>query len=218
MLVGHKNEPEFGKGNSDGVIASEAANSAVTGGALIPMLALSIPGDPIVAVLLGGLIVQGIIPGPTMFINYPDVVNGIFSIFIIGALLLCPIGLVFSRVIVTILKLPSWLISSSVLVISIIGTYSVARQLEDLWLLFVFGILGFFLRKSDYPVAPIVIGFVLGTIFESNLRRSVLVSQGDLFGYVAQRPIALSVIVLTALFFFMPVCRTIFARYRSAKH
>jgi len=83
-------EPAFGKGNPDGVIASEAANSAVTGGALIPMLSLSIPGDPIVAVLMGGLVMQGVQPGPAMFLNYPDVVAGVFSVFLVGALLILP--------------------------------------------------------------------------------------------------------------------------------
>lgn len=200
-------DPEFREGNPDGVIASEAANSAVTGGALIPMLALAIPGDPVVAVLMGGLMIQGVQPGATMFTNHPDVVQGIFAVFLIGAVLLMPLGFAFMRAIVGILKLPAWSIMSSVLMISIVGTYAVSRQVTDIWMLLFFGIVGFLLRKADFPLAPIVIGFVLGPIFEKNFRRTGLISQGDLFGYILERPIALGVLTLTVLFLIVPFIR-----------
>lgn len=206
-------DPEFGKGNPDGVIASEAANSAVTGGALIPMLSLAIPGDPIVAVLMGGLVIQGVQPGAAMFLSHPDVVQGIFSVFLIGALLLLPIGLLFVRAIVRVLALPQWAVMSVVLMISVVGTYAVSRQITDLWALFVFGIAGYLLRKADYPLAPLVVGFVLGPIFEKNFRRTGLVSQGDLFGYILERPIALSVLIVTAAFIVLPL----FMRLRGRK-
>jgi putative tricarboxylic transport membrane protein len=202
-----KGDPEFREGNPDGVIASEAANSAVTGGALIPMLALSIPGDPVVAVLMGGLMIQGVQPGAAMFINHPEVVQGIFAVFLIGAVLLLPLGFAFIRAIVGILKLPAWSVMSGVLMVSIIGTYAVSRQITDIWMLLFFGVVGFLLRKSDYPLAPIVIGFVLGPIFEKNFRRTGLISQGDLFGYIMDRPIALGVLTVTVLFIILPFVR-----------
>ena len=211
-----KKDPEFREGNPDGVIASEAANSAVTGGALIPMLALAIPGDPIVAVLMGGLMIQGVQPGAMMFTNHPDVVQGIFAVFLIGAVLILPLGFSFMRGIVGILKLPAWSIMSSVLMISIIGTYAVSRQITDIWMLLCFGIAGYLLRKFDYPLAPIVIGFVLGPIFEKNFRRTGLISQGDLFGYVLDRPIALGVLVVTLFFILLPALRWL-AAARSEK-
>lgn len=200
-------DPEFGEGNPDGVVASEAANSAVTGGALIPMLALSIPGDPIVAVLMGGLIMQGVVPGPTMFLSHPDVVQGIFAVFLIGAVLLLPLGLLFLKGIVRLLKVPQWSIMAGVLMISLVGTYAVSREIEDLGLLIFFGVVGYLLRKARYPLPPIVIGFVLGTIFETNFRRTALISQGDLFGYLLDRPIALSVLGVTMLFVLFPAYR-----------
>lgn len=207
MAFKKQKDPEFREGNPDGVIASEAANSAVTGGALIPMLALAIPGDPIVAVLMGGLMIQGVQPGAMMFTNHPEVVQGIFAVFFVGAVLILPLGFSFMRGIVGILKLPAWSIMSGVLMISIVGTYAVSRQITDIWMLLCFGIVGYLLRKSDYPLAPIVIGFVLGPIFEKNFRRTGLISQGDLFGYILERPITLGVLIVTLLFIFLPLLR-----------
>ncbi|MEM7461338.1 MAG: tripartite tricarboxylate transporter permease [Pseudomonadota bacterium] len=202
-----KDDPEFRQGNPDGVIASEAANSAVTGGALIPMLALAIPGDPIVAVLMGGLVIQGVQPGAAMFLRHPEVVEGIFAIFLVGAILLLPIGLVFVRGIVRLLRLPQWSIMSVVLMVSVVGTYAVQRQIEDLWLLLLFGVVGYLLRKGDFPLAPVVIGFVLGPIFEKNYRRTGLISQGDMLGYIMERPIALAVLILTLGMILVPLIR-----------
>jgi putative tricarboxylic transport membrane protein len=208
---------EFGKGNPDGVIASETANSAVTGGALIPMLSLSIPGDPIVAVLMGGLILHGVQPGPHMFLQHSDVVQGIFLIFLIGAIFLLPLGLLFIRGVVRILTLPQWSIMIGVLMISLIGTYSVSRQIFDLGVLLFFGAVGYFLRKTGYPLAPLVIGFILGPIFESNFRRTVLVSQGDLFWYLGSRPIALAVLACVAISLLLPLFQQIvFANRQNA--
>ncbi len=202
-----KADPEFGRGNPDGVVASETANSAVTGGALIPMLALSIPGDPIVAVLMGGLMLQGIAPGPRLFLNHPEVVQGVFAVFLLGAIVLLPIGLIFIRAIVHILRLPQWSIMASVVMISMIGTYSVSRQILDLAALLVFGAIGYVLRKGNYPLSPVVIGFVLGPIFEANYRRTGLISQGDLLGYIATRPITMAVLAAVVVAIVLPLVR-----------
>jgi putative tricarboxylic transport membrane protein len=214
MSFRRKGDAEFGKGNPDGVIASETANSAVTGGALIPMMSLSIPGDPIVAVLMGGLMLQGVQPGPQMFLQNADVAQGIFLIFLIGAILLLPLGLLFIRGVVRILKMPQWSIITGVLMISLVGTYSVARQINDLWLLIFFGLLGYFLRKGNYPLAPLVIGFVLGPVFETNFRRTVLVSQGDLISYLYSRPIASTVLFCVTLVLIAPLLRQLVRKPR----
>ncbi|MEM7021175.1 MAG: tripartite tricarboxylate transporter permease [Pseudomonadota bacterium] len=208
-------DPNFGEGNPDGVIASEAANSAVTGGALIPMLALSIPGDPIVAVLMGGLMLQGITPGPRMFLDHPDVVQGIFAVFLIGAAMLLPLGLVFIRGVVGVLRLPQWSILAAVVMISLVGTYAISRQILDLVVMILFGAIGYLLRKADYPVAPIVIGFVLGPIFEANYRRTWLISQGDFLGYLATRPITLVVLVGVMLALAFPFFQGLTSRRRT---
>ena len=220
MPFRRRSDPAFREGNPDGVIASEAANSAVTGGALIPMLALAIPGDPIVAVLMGGLVIQGVQPGAAMFSRFPEVVDGIFAVFLLGAVLLLPLGLLFVRGLVKLLRLPQWGIMSVVLMVSVVGTYAVQRQIEDLWLLVMFGVIGYLLRKGDFPLAPVVIGFVLGPIFEKNYRRTGLISQGDLLGYIAERPIALGVLAVTAAFVLLPLLRTALGprRPRAPRH
>ncbi len=216
MPFRRSSDPPFRSGNPDGVIASEAANSAVTGGALIPMLALAIPGDPIVAVLMGGLVIQGVQPGAAMFTRFPEVVDGIFAVFLLGALFLLPLGLLFVRGLVRLLRLPQWSIMSVVLMVSVVGTYAVQRQIEDLWLLILFGVAGYLLRKGDFPLAPVVIGFVLGPIFEKNYRRTGLISQGDLVGYIADRPIAMAVLGVTAVFVLVPFVRSLTILIRPA--
>jgi len=202
-----KGDPAFGEGNPDGVVASETANSAVTGGALIPMMSLSIPGDPIVAVLMGGLILQGIQPGPQMFLQHMPVVQGVFAIFFLGALILLPLGLGFIRGVSWLLRLPQWGIMVGVLMISLIGTYAVSRQILDVGTLVFFGLVGYLLRKANYPLAPVVVGFVLGPIFETNFRRTVLISQGDLLAYLTTRPIAMTVLAVVAVSLLLPLLR-----------
>ena len=205
MLFRKKQDPDFGQGNSDGVIACETANSAVTGGALIPMLALSIPGDPIVAVLMGGLMLQGVQPGAMMFIQHGDVVSGIFLSFLVTALLLLPLGLLFIRGAVQLLHVPQWAVMTGVLLLSLVGTYSISQQIHDLTALLVFGAIGYLLRKRGFPLAPVVIGFVLGPIFETNFRRMSLISQGDIVGYIADRPITLAALGLALVFLIFPL-------------
>lgn len=209
MVFRKRQDPDFGQGNPDGVVASESANSAVTGGALIPMLALSIPGDPIVAVLMGGLMLQGIAPGPRMFLNHPEIVQGIFAVFLIGAVFLLPIGLLFIRAVVPVLRLPQWSVMAAVIMISIVGTYSVSRQILDLGVLLVFGAVGYLLRKGNYPLSPVVVGFVLGPIFESNYRRTGLISQGDMLGYIATRPITMLVLAGVAVAILVPLIKSL---------
>jgi len=205
MLFRKKQDPEFGEGNPDGVIACETANSAVTGGALIPMLALSIPGDPIVAVLMGGLMLQSVQPGAMMFIQHSDIVSGIFLAFLVTALLLLPVGLLFIKGAVRLLRVPQWAVMSGVLLLSLIGTYSISLQIHDLTALLVFGMIGYLLRKHGFPLAPVVIGFVLGPIFETNFRRTSLISQGDILGYILERPITLAALCLALMFLIFPL-------------
>lgn len=209
-------DPEFGQGNPSGVIACETSNSAVTGGALIPMLSLSIPGDPIVAVLMGGLLLQGVVPGPRMFLTDPHVVQGIFAVFLVGSILLLPIGLMFIRAIIRVLVLPQWAIMSCVVMISLVGTYAVQREILDIYVLIFFGFVGYVFRKFGFPLSPIVIGFVLGPIFEEKFRRTVLISQGDLFGYLLSRPIALTVLIVVALFVILPLVGRMVRKTKSA--
>lgn len=191
-------QPEtFGKGREEGVIASEAANSATTGGAMIPMLAVGIPGDPVVAVLMGGLMIQGLTPGPMLFLMEPQVVSGIFAVFIIGAILILPVGFLLLPFFVRLLRIPQSILMGGVTLIAILGVYAVQRQIFDLWMMMGFGLVGYAMRKMGFPLAPLVIGFILGPIFEANFRRTMIMGEGDFFGTMAERPIAATIMALS---------------------
>lgn len=209
-------EPErFGKGEPRGIIASEAANSATTGGAMIPMLAIGIPGDPIVAVLMGGLMIQGLTPGPMMFLVSQDIILGIFAAFLVGAVLLLPLGLLLLPLFVRILRIPQSLMMASVLLLSTLGTYALQRQIFDLWTMWLFGLVGYLMRRGGFPLAPFVIGVVLGPVFESNLRRTTIMVGGDFWGFMLGRPIALGVLVLAFTALLLPVAQAGFRWVRS---
>ena len=209
-------EPEsFGKGQEEGVIASEASNSATTGGALIPMLAVGIPGDPIVAVLMGGLLIQGFTPGPLMFVTDQNLITGIFVVYIIGAVLLLPIGLLMIPAFVRMLKVPISLLMSGVLLLSLIGTYVVQRQVFDLWTMWLFGMVGYFMRKKGFPLAPLVIGFVLGPIIESNFRRSLILLQGNSITFLSERPYTIGILVMILIVLMVPMLQFFSARFKK---
>ena len=211
-------EPEsFGKGQEDGVIASEAANSATTGGALIPMLAVGIPGDPIFAVLMGGLLIQGYTPGPLMFLTDQDLVTGIFIVFLMGAVLLLPLGLLMIPAFVRLLKIPISLLMSGVLLLSLVGTYTIQRQIFDIWTMWLFGVVGYFMRKTGFPLAPLVIGFVLGPIIETNLRRSLILLQGNSLSFLGSRPYTLLILSIVLLVILFPAWQAITRKFRNQK-
>jgi putative tricarboxylic transport membrane protein len=201
----------FGKGEPDGVIASEAANSATTGGALIPMLAIGIPGDPVTAAMMGGLLIQGLTPGPRLFTTNVEVIHGIFGAFLVGSLLLLPIGLASISLFVRLLKVPFSALLAAVLVLCTIGTFLVQRATLDLWQLWFFGALGYGMRKAKIPLSPCVIGFVLGPIFEVNLRRTTMLTGDDTLGYLAGRPITLVILVLVILSLLFPALQAYYA-------
>ncbi|MEM7173497.1 MAG: tripartite tricarboxylate transporter permease, partial [Pseudomonadota bacterium] len=206
-----KDKSRFGKGEPDGVIATEAANSATTGGALIPMLSLGIPGDPIVAVMMGGLLVHGITPGPALFLTSGDVVAGIFAAFLVGAILLLPLAILLVPIFVQILKIPNRLLLVVVLFLAIYGTYAVHGRMFDLWTMLAFGALGYFFVRTRIPRAPLIIGFVLGPVVEVNLRRMSSLASHDPVGYLLSRPVSMVILTIALLFLFYPII----ARYRS---
>jgi putative tricarboxylic transport membrane protein len=209
-----RDRENFGKGDPRGIIATEAANSATTGGALVPMLAIGIPGDPIVAVMMGGLLVHGLTPGPTLFFTNIEVLDGIFLIFIIGAILLLPLGLFLVPVFARILRIPHAILITIVAMLAFYGTYAVNNRIFDLWTMWVFGLLGYLMRKARIPLAPMVIGFVLGPVVEVQLRRMSAMAGDDIFGYLAARPIAACILVAAFLALVFPVLLSRF-RLRS---
>ncbi len=189
-------EPEsFGKGKLEGVSAPEAANSAMTGGAMIPMLTLGIPGDPVTAVMLGALTIQGLAPGPLLFESHGGFVFSIFGSFFISLFLTIIIALLGIRLFVQVLRVPSGLLFPSIAVFCVIGAFALQNSFFDVFLMIGFGLLGFFMQKFNYPIMPLLLAIILGPVFEKNARMSLILSDGDP-GIFFRKPISLVFLVL----------------------
>ncbi len=195
-----KTPEQFGKGSAEGVLACETANNAVTGGTLVPLLTLGIPGNPVTAVMLGGLMIHGLQPGAELFTANADIVYGfIYSLFI-SNLLLIPIGLVFAKYCVKIVRVPKTILAPIILLLSIVGTYSIRSSFDDIFIMFAIGAIGFFCQRFSVPRAPLVLGLVLGRLAESELERSLALVGGDVGAFGLQlltRPISLGLLLLS---------------------
>ncbi len=195
---------DFGNGDPDGVAAPEAANNAVAGGALIPMLTLGIPGDPITAILLGALMIHGLIPGPLLFEQTPEFVYSIFWAILFANIFNLVISLVSVNFWVRILKVPQRVLLPIILVMCIIGSFSLRNTFFDTGVMFVFGMLSFFMKKYGFPVVPMLLAIILGASMEENLRMSLIISQGDPLIFV-KHPISFIFIIIAAVSFFAPM-------------
>ncbi len=191
----NKNE-NFGNGSLIGISAPEAGNNGVTGGALVPLLTLGVPGDAVAAVLLGALIIQGLTPGPLLFSQNPEVIYGLFSSMIIGNILLLVIGLIGIKFYSKIVKIPKTLMIPSILILSTIGSYSMNNSMFDVGVTFIFGILGYFMSKIKMPTSPIVLSIILGPMLETNLRKAVLMYE-ETYSFLYSRPITVVFLLLT---------------------
>ncbi|GKY86833.1 tripartite tricarboxylate transporter permease [Sinisalibacter aestuarii] len=198
------NRENFGKGEPDGVIASEAANNAVTAGAMIPTLSLGVPGDPITAIMLGAMTIQGVIPGPNFFVNEADLGFFVFLALIVSSLALIPFTALLSPLVARLIKAPEPILFGGVVVLVMIGTFSISYNYLDLLVAFLSGIVGYVLRRNGIPLAPIVIGFVLGPMVESSLRQGMILTQGDFWAFF-KSPIASILFAVTALSLVMPL-------------
>lgn len=193
-----KVKDKWGKGNIDGLAATESSNSAVTGGALIPLLTLGIPGDVITAVMLGALMIQGLTPGPMLFSNNGDIVYSIFFSLIIANIFVMIVGLAGTKVFPKLLNIPENILMPIIVVLCILGSYSINNSMFDVIVMFVFGILGYTLLKFEIPLAPLLLAMILAPILEKNFMRSILISNGD-FSIFFTRPISLIVILITLI-------------------
>ncbi|MBU0590210.1 MAG: tripartite tricarboxylate transporter permease [Gammaproteobacteria bacterium] len=175
-----KNGSKFGTGEIEGVIAPETAAHAAGTAALLPMLALGIPGSPTAAVLLGGLLIWGLQPGPLLFVEQKDFVWGLIASMYLGNLVGLIVVLTTVPLFASILRIPFSIIAPIIIVICAIGAYTVHNAMLDIWFMLLFGILGYLFKKLEYPLAPMVLALVLGDKAEDSFRQSMLVSQGDL--------------------------------------
>lgn len=204
-LVAYGQEKRFGKrkellgtGIIEGVAAPEAANNASTGGALIPMLTLGIPGDAMTAVLMGGLIIQGLRPGPLLFQQQMPFVSSIFISLLLSVVFMCILGLLGAPVFAKLISFPKKYLIPAILVFGLVGSYAISNSIFDIWVLIISGIVGFVFRKIGLPIAPIILGMILGPLFESNFRRALMLSGGNWATFV-QRPISLAFLIVVVV-------------------
>ncbi len=186
----------FGKGEPDGLIASEASNNAVTGGALIPTLALGIPGDGATVVLLGVMTIQGVVPGFDLVNNNPQVLTGSFLMILVANVIMVGVGILGARLFARLLAAPEPLLMGMILLFSLVGAFVVRGNPVDVLVAVIAGVAGVILRFAKYPIAPIVIGMALGKIFEAKLRQGLIASRGDFLGFILD-PIAIPILLLT---------------------
>jgi len=195
---------KFGTGVIEGVAAPEGANNSETGGALVPLLTLGIPGSSTTAILLAAFHLWGLRPGPLLIQENPNLFWGLVASMYVGNVMLLVLNLPLVPLFAQILKVPYYVLYPAIFGISIVGVYSVSNSLFDVWMLGIFGLLGYFMRKLDYPAAPLVLGMVLGERLELALRQSLMMSQGQLT-ILAASPLSAGMLVCAGILLMVPM-------------
>jgi len=190
-----KHPEQFGKGAIEGVAGPESANNSATGGAMVPLLTLGIPGSGTTAIMLGALMMFGLQPGPLLFQKNPDFVWGVIASMYIGNIMLLIMNIACIPLFVKILKIPNSLLFPLIMVFATVGVYSVDGNIFDVWMLYVFGVMGYFMKKFDMPPAPVVLSVVLGPMIERALRQSLTMSLGS-YDIFFTRPISAVLLLL----------------------
>lgn len=203
----------FGKGNPKGIAASETANNAAAMGTLVPLLSLGIPGGATAAILIGAFVIHGLQPGPMLFKNDPVLMYTIFASLLVSNLLMLFISTPFIKLFEKIIRIPYSYLGPLIIVLCVIGTYTVRNSFFDIFIMVIFGIIGYYLEKFKFPLATIILGVVLGPIAESQFRRSIQMSDGD-FSVFFTRPISMTLIVISILLLFYPMINNYFKKNR----
>ncbi|MGD2037162.1 MAG: tripartite tricarboxylate transporter permease [Desulfobacterales bacterium] len=187
----------FGKGEITAVLSTEVANNACVGGAMIPLLNLGIPGSPPAAMLLGALMLHGVTPGPMITFEHPTFIMEVAAILLLASLSMWVVGMLLAKQVVKVLRIPAQLFMPIIGILCIIGSYSLGINIWNLYLMLPVGIISYFLIEMGYPIAPLVIGVILGPMADENLRRALMVSQGS-FMPIFQRPVSLALFLVIA--------------------
>jgi putative tricarboxylic transport membrane protein len=209
------NGARFGRGEIEGVVAPETAAHAAGTSALLPMLSLGIPGSPTAAVLLGGLLIWGLQPGPLLFVEKKDFVWGLIASMYLGNLAGLIIVLTCVPLFAAILRIPFSIIAPIILVVCAIGAYTVHNAMLDIWFMLLFGVVGYVFKKLDYPMAPMVLALVLGDRAEDSFRQAMLISQGDLRVFFSNWLVG-GIMTLGLVLLFWPLLARLLARARGA--
>ncbi|MDD2295278.1 MAG: tripartite tricarboxylate transporter permease [Eubacteriales bacterium] len=192
-----KTPEDFGHGAIEGVAAPEAANNGCAGGAMIPLLSLGVPGDAVTAILLGALTMQGLQPGPLMYLEHLPDVHNIFAAMIIGCFCVFIVGALGMKVFARVISIDKKLLLPCIMILSLVGSYSMRNNIVDVYITIIFGIIGYLFQKYHYPLSPILLALILGPMAERNLRRYLVISSGN-FDFFYTRPIC-TVLLLAAV-------------------
>ena len=194
----------FGQGSTEGLTAAETGNSAVVPGALIPALTLAVPGSAPAAVLIAALFIHGIRPGPMIMIEQPDFIYSVAVMLLFATAAIAVYGLSLTRFFVLILRVPRTFLMPLVLTLCVIGPYALTQRTFEIWVMIAFGLIGFVLRRMDYPMAPLVLGIILGDLLDKSLRRGLILSDGDLTPFFT-RPVSAAFAVVLALLILLSI-------------
>lgn len=211
-----KNKDQFGKGAMEGVCGSEAANNAVTGGSLIPMLTLGIPGESVTAVLMGGLIIQGLTPGPELFTKHAAMTYTFFAGFVLVQFFMLAVGTLGCRAFAQISRLSDAVLIPCVTVLCFIGSYAIHKNMSDVVVMLIFGVLGYLMRKFDLNTAAVVLALILGPISEKGLRGALRVSRGNI-ACLFKSPVSWVLIILSIIGIFSPFLMNRFEKKVAGK-
>lgn len=189
---------KFGTGIPDGIVASETSNNASTGGAMVPLMTLGIPGDNTTAILLAGFLVHGITPGPLLFTNHADLAYAVFAALIVANIAMLVVEFAGIRVFTKLLSIPRHILLPVVMVFCTVGAYAANNRIFDVVTMLIFGLIGFAMEKMKFPMAPVILGFILGPILETNLRRGLMQSQGSFLPFLTE-PISGAFLLITVV-------------------
>lgn len=211
-LAGPKKGAEFGKGSIRGLAAPETANNAASSGSFVPLLTLGIPGSGTTAIMLGALLSYGIQPGPRLFQDNPEVFWSVIISMYVGNVILLILNLPLIPYIARILAIPSTILLPMIVFFSLIGVYFVSFNTFDIQIMVLFAVTAVVLRLLDFPMAPMLLGFILGGMMEENLRRALIINN-DSWSFVWERPLTLSILVIAALVLIVPMLMPMIGRH-----
>ena len=203
-----KTPENYGKGELEAVAACESGASACTGGALLPMLTLGIPGDAVTAVMLGALTLQGLQPGPLLFKEHGDMVYTLFAGMLFCYVVMLILGFSSFRFIGRILQTPKSILTPTIMVLCIVGTYALNNSMFDIGIMLVAGVIGYFMQRSNFPASPVVLALIMGPMAESSFRRSLALSSGS-YDFLYTRPITAGLLIVAAITLMVPLIRGI---------
>jgi len=209
-----KTPEKFGTGHIEGIVESGAANNSALAGAWIPALVFGIPGDSITAIVIGVLYMKNMNPGPTLFTTQPENIYAVFLLFIMANIIMIPLGLMCIKVVKQILKVPREVLMPTILMFCLVGTFAINNSVFDIGIMLAFGLVAYVLEENGFPVAPAILGVVLGTMLEENFVTSMIKSGGALSGFF-ERPIAAGLGVVTLLVWVIPALMAIKRRHQG---